>query len=390
MATQHPIEIEIDEQVLADFLARSGALNSGPASDAPEQPVNRADDQATRLRRLMQTAEAPAKSQTLAPAPEFVPSSDPFSAPAPRWTDRNHVLAAARNARIVAVASGKGGVGKSNIAVNLAIALASRGLRVTLLDADLGTANADVLCGIRPSARLEHVLGPRGLAYSDIAARSICDIRIPAPGGFSLVPGSAGISRMADLSASERRWLVGAIVELAAEADIILIDAAAGVGSSVTALVHAADASIVVTTPEPTAMTDAYALIKCLVAEDLESGERDSVRDRLSIVVNNVRDANEAFATHARLSAVCDRFLGGPVAMLGHVAQDLRVSEAVRAQIPLLVRTPSTPAAINIQQLATGLVHALGLNPTQRAAARPARGLRGLVRRLLGTPPAKL
>ena len=309
--------------------------------------------------------------------------------------DRMATLQAARKARVVAIASGKGGVGKTNIAVNTAIALARRGLRVTLLDADLGTANADVLCGIMPSARLDHVLGPGGLAAHDGARRSINDIVVDAPGGFKLVPGSAGIGRMADLNAGERRWLVSALVELAAQADVVLIDAAAGVGQGVTSLLHAADLSIVVTTPEPTAIADAYALIKCMVMEsDVPPSTEE---DRIALVVNQTREPLEAFATHARIAGVCERFLGLRLPLLGFVAQDVRVGEAVRAQKPYTIMDPGTIASRNTADLAVAIINMLGIERPEiawkrlRSARQPGgqrmdRGVGGLVRRLLGYP----
>ncbi len=314
-----------------------------------------------------------------------MPHEDTGRMPVPRIT----TLQAARKARVVAIASGKGGVGKTNIAVNTAIALTRRGFRVTLLDADLGTANADVLCGIMPAARLDHVLGPGGLAVQDGATRSILDIVVDAPGGFKLVPGSAGIGRMADLTAGERRWLVSALVELAAEADIVLIDAAAGVGQGVTSLLHAADLAIVVTTPEPTAIADAYAMVKCLMME----GQTPAVgeEDRIALVVNQTREPMEAFATHARIARVCERFLGLHLPMLGFIAQEVRVGEAVRAQKPVVLMDPGAPASRNMADLAVSIVNMLGMErpdmPRRRPvvrSARAGRGVGGLVRQLLG------
>ncbi len=349
-------------------------------------------DQAASLRRMMGEVGGVREEKTKGRMP--VVQNHGLESPChERNADRMATLQAARKARVVAIASGKGGVGKTNIAVNTAIALARRGLRVTLLDADLGTANADVLCGIMPSARLDHVLGPGGLAVHDGARRSINDIVVDAPGGFKLVPGSAGIGRMADLNAGERRWLVSALVELAAQADVVLIDAAAGVGQGVTSLLHAADLSIVVTTPEPTAIADAYALIKCLMMEsDLPPNTED---DRIALVVNQTREPLEAFATHARIAGVCERFLGLRLPLLGFVAQDVRVGEAVRAQKPYTILDPGTMASRNTADLAVAIINMLGierpeiawkrLRPArQQGGQRMDRGVGGLVRRLLG------
>jgi flagellar biosynthesis protein FlhG len=363
------IDAEIDELGIVD---RGGSCATAEV------------DQATSLRRMFlhEIEAGPAPAARSSPRPRFVSPLPP--------ADRLAILQNARRAKVVAIASGKGGVGKTNIAVNTAIMLARRGLRVTLLDADLGTANADVLCGVMPAARIDHVLAPGGLVHQDGGARRLADIAIDAPGGFKLVPGSAGIGRMADLTSGERRWLVSALVELAADTDVVLIDAAAGVGQGVTSLLQAADLAIVVTTPEPTAIADAYALIKCLVMEAADDDPADG-SDRIALVVNQAREPVEAFATHARMAAVCDRFLGLALPMLGFVAQDVRVGEAVRAQKPFAIAHPGAPASRNVSDLADAIVDLLGVKPVSEGlstgtstSASADRGIGALVRRLLG------
>ncbi len=339
-------------------------------------------DQASRLRGLVADSPPPA------PSPE--PACAQPRAESPRFV-RHTLITAARNARIVTVASGKGGVGKTSICVNLAVALAQRGLRVILLDADLGTANADLLCGVMPNARLDHVLAPGGLNPGDGGRRSIQDIAVTCPGGFKLVPGSSGVARMADLSPGERRWLLNALVELAADADVVLIDAAAGIGPDVTGVLGAADLALIVTTPEPTALADAYALVKCVSATD--SAVHDG-RVELAVVINQAQSSVEAFASHARFAQVCDRFLALPAPMLGFVAHDVRVAEAVRARVPLLLRTPDAPSAHNLRDLAGAVVNILGLSspdPVRSGSSSPTSGgIRRLVRRLLGhSSPAR-
>jgi flagellar biosynthesis protein FlhG len=377
---------------------------------SPLRSSNPRDDQATALRRLMESGTRTAP-RPVAPAPPR-PGITDRPAPAPRTADRPasgrfNILQAARRARVVAIASGKGGVGKTNMSVNTAIALARQGLRVTLVDVDLGTANADVICGLMPTARLEHVLAPT----AENAPRSLADIAIEAPGGFRLVPGTAGIGRMADITPLERRRLVAGLVELAADSDILLIDTAAGVGQSVTAFVNAADLALLVTTPEPTAIADAYALVKCLVLES--GGQAGDCVERMAMVVNQVREPAEAFATHERIVRAAERFLGVTFPMIGYVAQDVRIPDSVRAQKPLLVGYPDSPAARSIGDLSVAIVKMLGLHPTAtpnvspvRPAPRPASaesaatapqpqpargGAFSMVRRLLGfsSEPAK-
>lgn len=404
------IDAELDERHLA-------------ALESSLRAANPRDDQATRLRALIddQPIRAVALRSLGASEPcELGGRLQPLvgsehDSPAP-WVDARtpvkHQLTPhwssptpppRTSTPILTIASGKGGVGKSNLSVNLAIALARRGLRITLLDADLGTANADLLCGLSPSARLDHVLAPGGLPWQDAAHRTIRDIAIDAPGGFKLVPGASGVSRLSDLTLSEQRTLISALHQLEHDCDLLLIDAAAGVGRAVTSLMHAADLSLIVTTPEPTALADAYALAKCAVlggpalglgSPALRAGvTSDSasptppISSRLNLIINQSRDPLEAFAVHARFNAVAERFLGASIPMLGFIAQDLHVPQAVRARKPLLLHTPDAPAALNICDLAASIINRLGVQPQSAPAAplsAPHRGISTLVRRLLG------
>jgi flagellar biosynthesis protein FlhG len=284
----------------------------------------RRPDQASRLRALF---ESPA----------------PRAHPAPAEPGQRRAPAA-----VISVASGKGGVGKSNIAVNLSIALAAGGVPTTLLDADLGVANADVLCGLSPGARIDHVLA-RGGDLSDVA--------VAAPGGFRLVPGAVGLSRLAELSPTQRAWLVGAMEELEAMSRAIVIDSPAGVGSTVMAMCGAADLTLVVVTPEPTAIADAYALLKCLRAESGAWREGATV----GLVVNQASGEAEARATHQRIDAVARRFLGVHVPMIGWVPADPAVPLAVRARTPFSLRTPRCPAAGGVGKLALAVGAAVGV-----------------------------
>lgn len=385
----HDIDREVEERL-------SGSRSIVTAEPEQDEDAQEAVDQATKLRRLVGQVGVRPLSAKVPPARAATPRVDPAPQPAttapsaePRWHGpRTELLLAARRARVITVASGKGGVGKTSIAVNLSVALAGRGLRVTLLDADLGTANADLLCGLTPRARLDHALSPTGLGIQDGAARRFADLAIPAPGGFRLVPGSAGVAQMADLNWHQRRLLVQALVELAAGADVLVIDAAAGVGRSVTTLLEAADLGLIMTTPEPTALADAYALMKCLVLgatrEPGAAGAAENPGKRLGIVVNQVSDPLEAHSAHARLVRTTERYLGIIPPMVGSVAQDVRVAEAVRAQSPLLVRTPGAQASLNISALGGELIQRLGLTPTASATLPGERGVARLVRRLLG------
>lgn len=259
-----------------------------------------------------------------------------------------------RRARIIALASGKGGVGKSNVAVNLAARLATMGRRVILVDADLGTADADVLCNLTPRSTLAHVVAGR---------RRLTDIMLDAPGGFRLIPGASGLANIAALSEFERTRLAQEILRLEHQADLILIDTAAGIGPAVLSFLTAADQQLIITTPEPTAITDAYALIKVLLRQHPQADIR--------ILVNLARDSTQAKAVFQRIAAVCERFLNTKIRYAGHIPFDSRVIQAVQRRRPFVLDSPNCEAAQAIAQLAHRL---------DRHAIEP-RGT-GLIRRM--------
>ena len=241
-------------------------------------------------------------------------------------------------ASVIAITSGKGGVGKTNLAVNLAITLSAAGKRVVLLDADLGLANADVLCNIDLPANLSHVIARR---------KELGEVLVQAPGGFSLIGGASGLARMADLTDADRQRLVDALGELEQKADVILIDTGAGISPNVLAFTRAADHVLVVTTPEPTAITDAYAVVKVV--------SRDHAERRISLLVNQARNPNEARIVHERIARVARQFLGVSVLDAGSVPEDEQVSLAVRKRTPFVLASPRSPASHAVTQLAKRL-----------------------------------
>jgi flagellar biosynthesis protein FlhG len=246
-------------------------------------------------------------------------------------------LRTTKRAHVIAVASGKGGVGKSNIALGLALALRAEGRSVILLDADLGTANLDVLLGLRPNQNLTQVIAGRA---------QLSDVIQNGPGGVRFLPGGSGLG--ADLSAVELRRLVSALRPLESEADFLVIDTGAGVSQAVTAFALAADTVIVVTTPEPTAMTDAYALMKTLT--------RENPALQLRLLVNRAESMQEASATTERLAATALQFLGTAVDPLPPVPEDRALVRAVKSQVPLLLAAPDSPAAAAIRRVARALI----------------------------------
>ncbi|HEY8667444.1 MAG TPA: MinD/ParA family protein [Tepidisphaeraceae bacterium] len=238
-------------------------------------------------------------------------------------------------ARVIAITSGKGGVGKSNVAVNLAIKLAAAGKSVVLLDADLGLANADVLCNIDLPTNLSHVIARK---------KELREVMVKGPGGFDLIGGASGLARMADLTDYDRQRLIDAMGELEEQTDIILVDTGAGISPNVLAFTRAADQVLVVTTPEPTAITDAYAVIKVL--------SRDGSDRQICLLVNQVRSPAEAKVVLERIAKVAKQFLGVSVLDAGYVMADEAVQTAVRRRTPFVIGSPRCMASHCVAQLA--------------------------------------
>jgi flagellar biosynthesis protein FlhG len=243
------------------------------------------------------------------------------------------------HASVIAITSGKGGVGKSNIAVNLAIKLASAGKHVVLLDADLGLANADVLCNVDLPHNLSHVIARK---------KDLNEVMVQAPGGFHLIGGASGLARMADLTDFDRQRLVDALGQLEQQTDVILIDTGAGISPNVLSFTRAADHVLVVTTPEPTAITDAYAVIKVISRDALASR-------RISLLVNQTRTSQEGRVVHERIAKVARQFLQVSVLDAGSVPSDDQVALAVRRRNPFALGSPRCAASTAIEKLAVRL-----------------------------------
>ncbi|MFN3166310.1 MAG: MinD/ParA family protein [Phycisphaeraceae bacterium] len=259
-------------------------------------------------------------------------------------------------AQAIAVSSGKGGVGKSTIAVNLAIMLSRMGRKVALLDADMGTANADVLCNVMPVHTLAHVVAGR---------KAIEQVIVQTPGGFALIPGASGLAQMAALGVDEREHLVEQFARLEQAFDVLLIDTGAGIGPNVLGLLTAADRALIVTTPDPTAITDAYAVIK--------TAHRQRPNLAINLLVNQAADQDEARQVYTRVANVCRKFLALDVVYAGYMLRDPAVSDSVRARRPFALDQRQTPATIALSALAHRL---------DQHAADPANKRGGLLHRM--------
>lgn len=243
----------------------------------------------------------------------------------------------AHRAHTIAVASGKGGVGKTLLSTNLAIAMATRGHRVILFDLDMGLANADIVLGLDPAYTLSDVLSGR---------RSLDETVLAAPGEISFVPGASGVAGMANLSEFERYQLLSALRQVEANYDIVILDCGAGISRNVIGFGAAADTVLIVSTPEPTAMTDAYATIKAFVTERHESRHASSAAaGSIGVVVNQCESRHEGKQVYERLAGVAARFLHVPVTDYGYILRDEHVPSAVKARTPLLLKYPRCSAS---------------------------------------------
>lgn len=254
--------------------------------------------------------------------------------------EKNTVLLTEKpGSRVIAITSGKGGVGKTNFTVNLGIKFAKMGLRVVIIDADLGLANVDVVMGKMSKYNLSDVINSN---------RDILEILEEGYEGVRFVSGGSGVQELVKLNKTQLVDLLMKLGKLDEEADVILIDTGAGLSENVISFVHAAREVILLTTPEPTSITDAYALIKTITG-------RDKTKN-IKVVVNRADNAAEAFNILDKLNVVTQKFLGVKLHKLGYILNDACVTKAVKIQQPFVISFNRSEASKNMDDIALTLM----------------------------------
>lgn len=242
----------------------------------------------------------------------------------------------ANGARIITISSGKGGVGKTNFTVNLGISLSKMGKKVVVIDADLGLSNVDVVLGLIPKFSLNNVLS---------GEKNIEEIVVDAPGGIRIVSGGSGIMNLVDLEKYQLENLVSNLDSIASDSDYILIDTGAGLSNSVMSFIEASNELVMVITPDPTSITDAYAVVKNIHRDDRS----------VKVVINRVDSNKEGFEVYHKINSATKKFLNFEVESLGFIYEDLSVKKAVRNQRPFILENPNSLASKGVDMIAYNL-----------------------------------
>ncbi|MDR1621977.1 MAG: MinD/ParA family protein [Synergistaceae bacterium] len=269
------------------------------------------------------------------------------------------------NLRTVTILSGKGGVGKSNLSVNLACALAEKGKKIVLLDADLGLANIDMLCGVTAKYNLAHLID---------GSKALDEVLIELERNVWILPGGSGIKELADLDEARLVALIESLSVLEDRADILLIDTGAGIHRGVLTFAVAADTAVLITTPEPTSIRDAYGVLKVLKKSTEGGGKKD-----IAFVVNMASSEGEGLEVANRLRMAASQFLNLSINYVGCILKDHFVEQAVRIRKPFYQLYPDSPAAECIRNLVHGL---FGVPAERSVNSKPSRGLKAFFFRL--------
>lgn len=247
-----------------------------------------------------------------------------------------------KHAKVIAITSGKGGVGKSNLTINLGLYLKEKGYKVVIMDTDFALANVEVLLGVIPQYSMKEVI---------TGAKNILEILCEGPNGLEFISGGSGVQELVNLTAEQISYFIENMKLLDNYADYILIDTGAGVSPTVINFLQAANEVILVTTPEPTSITDAYALIKTL--NHLEQKPNQNIK----LIVNRVDNPKEGEFVGNKLTLVAKQFLGMEMNVLGHVVFDQHLIQAVKTQKPLLLIHPKSQAAKDIRSIGEKLLN---------------------------------
>ncbi len=240
-----------------------------------------------------------------------------------------------RPVRVIAVTGGKGGVGKTSVSINLAVAMAEQGKRVMLLDADLGLANVDVALGLHPEYNLSHVV--RG-------ERSLDEVVLHGPAGVRVVPAASGVQQMAELSPAEHAGLIRAFSDLSSDLEVLVVDTAAGISDTVVSFSRAAQEVVVVVCDEPASITDAYALIKLL--------NREHGVNRFRVLANMARSTQEGKDLYKKLYRVTERYLDVMLSFMGSIPYDESLRKAVKGQKTVVSAYPRSSVSRAFKNLA--------------------------------------
>ncbi len=265
------------------------------------------------------------------------------------------------NARVIAVTSGKGGVGKSSVSINLAVQFTKMGKKVIILDADFGLANIEVMFGVIPKYNLSDLM---------IAGREIDEIITEGPEGIKFISGGSGIAKLVNLDKEQVKRLVNKMSELEKMADVIIIDTGAGISSTVMEFLVSSPETIIVTTPEPTSITDSYALLKALSMNDNFRKEDVSIK----MIANRVSSENEGRNLYEKLNIVVSKFLDIDMTYLGIIPMDNNIVKAVMKQKPVSIIYPTSASSKHFEEIAEKIMK-------EETDIRPQkRGIRGYLK----------
>ncbi len=259
--------------------------------------------------------------------------------------------------KIITVTSGKGGVGKSSLSINLAICLSKLNNRVVILDADFGLANIEVMLGVRPQNNLA------GLMYG---GKSLKDIITPGPFNIGLISGGSGIAELTNLDNGQFANVANKLVELDEIADYVIVDTGAGISDGLMKFIEISNLTLLVATPEPTSITDAYAVMKSVNRTFIRVDDKPIIK----MIANRVASYEEGKELYAKLHKVVSRFLSVNLSYLGGVLQDSSITKAVMAQNPITIANPNSPAAKTFMDIATMIHHGEQVEQKDRGGIR--------------------